>query len=93
MMIQAYFEDMLTILKLLKTKAAKDSQIWFVVSNSAYAGLEVPVDLIIGDLAIKAGWYLKDIAVLRYLKKRKTKYSTNITQLRESAIILTSEKF
>ncbi len=93
MMIQAYFEDMLNILKLLKQKAAKDSQIWFVVSNSAYAGHEVPVDLIIGDLAIKAGWYLKDIAVLRYLKKRKTKYSTNITQLRESAIILTNEKF
>lgn len=93
MMIQAYFEDMLNILKLLKAKAAKDAQIWFVVSNSAYAGHEVPVDLIIGDLATKAGWYLKDIAVLRYLKKRKTKYSTNITQLRESAIILTNEKF
>lgn len=93
MMIQAYFEDMLNILKLLKTKAAKDAQIWFIVSNSAYAGHEVPVDLIIGDLATKAGWYLKDIAVLRYLKKRKTKYSTNITQLRESAIILTNEKF
>lgn len=93
MMIQAYFEDMLNILILLKAKAAKDSQIWFIVSNSAYAGHEVPVDLIIGDLATKAGWYLKDIAVLRYLKKRKTKYSTNITQLRESAIILTNEKF
>lgn len=93
MMIQAYFEDMLNILKLLKTKAAKDAQIWFVVSNSAYAGHEVPVDLIIGELATKVGWYLKDIAVLRYLKKRKTKYSTNITQLRESAIILTNEKF
>jgi len=93
MMIQAYFEDMLNILKLLKTKAAKDAQVWFVVSNSAYAGHEVPVDLIIGDLATKAGWYLKDIAVLRYLKKRKTKYSTNIAQLRESVIILSNEKF
>jgi DNA modification methylase len=93
MMIQAYFEDMLNILKLLKSKAAKGAQVWFVVSNSAYAGHEVPVDLIIGDLASKAGWFLKDIAVLRYLKKRKTKYSTNITQLRESAIILTNEKF
>lgn len=93
MMIQAYFEDMLNILKQLKAKADKNAQVWFVVSNSAYAGYEVPVDLIIGDLASKAGWYLKDIAVLRYLKKRKTKYSTNITQLRESAIILTNEKF
>lgn len=92
-MIQAYFEDMLNILKLLKNKAAKDAQIWFVVSNSAYAGHEVPVDLIIGDIASKAGWFLKEIGILRYLKKRTTKYSNNITQLRESVIILSNSKF
>lgn len=92
-MIQAYFEDMLNILKILKTKAAKDAQIWFVVSNSAYAGLEVPVDLIIGELATKADWYLKEIGVLRYVKKRITKYSPNITELRESVIIMSNSKF
>ena len=93
MMIQAYFEDMLSILKSLKDKAAKNAQIWFVVSNSAYAGLEIPVDFIIGDIASKAGWYLKEIGVLRYVKKRKTKYSPNITELRESVIILSNSKF
>lgn len=93
MMIQAYFEDMLNILKLLKAKASKDAQVWFVVSNSAYAGLEVPVDLIIGDIASKAGWYLKEIGVLRYVKKRKTKYSPDIKELRESVIILSNSKF
>jgi DNA modification methylase len=92
MMIQAYFEDMLNILKLLKNKAAEDAQIWFIVSNSAYAGLEVPVDLIIGDIATKVGWYLKEIGVLRYVKKRKTKYSPNVTELRESVIILSNSK-
>ncbi len=91
-MIQAYFEDMLNILKMLKAKAAKDAQVWFVVSNSAYAGLEIPVDLIIGDIASKAGWYLKEIGVLRYVKKRKTKYSPNVTELRESVIILSALK-
>lgn len=91
-MIQAYFEDMLNILKLLKTNASKDAQIWFVVSNSAYADLEVPVDLIIGDIASKAGWYLKEIGVLRYVKKRKTQYSPKITELRESVIILSNSK-
>jgi len=40
LMIQAYFEDMLNILKLLKGKAAKDAQIWFVVSNSAQEDLK-----------------------------------------------------
>lgn len=79
MMIRVYFEDILNILKPLKTKAAKDARIWFVVSN---AGYEVPVDLIIGEIASKAGWFLKKIGVLRFLKKRKTKYNSNITQLR-----------
>jgi len=93
LMIQAYFEDMLNILKLLRSQAAKHAQIWFVISNSAYAGHEVPVDLIIGDIASQAGWYLKEIGVLRYLKKRKTKYSTNVYLLRESVIILSNGKF
>lgn len=93
LMIQAYFEDMQNILKLLKVKAARDGQVWFVVSNSAYAGLEVPVDLIIGDIAAKAGWYLKEIGVLRYVRKRKTKHSPDITTLRESVIILSKSKF
>lgn len=91
-MIQAYFEDMFNLLNLLRLKAKKNASLWIVVSNSAYAGIEVPVDLILGDIGSKAGWYLKEIGVLRYLKKRKTKYSSNITQLRESVIIFSSTK-
>ena len=92
-MIQAYFEDMRKILKLLKTKVAKNGEVWIIVSNSAYADMEIPVDLIIGDIASKCKWYLKEIGVLRYVKKRKTKYSPNITELRESVIILRNKKF
>ncbi len=91
-MIQAYFEDMFNMLKLLRLKAKKNASLWIVVSNSAYAGIEVPVDLILGDIGSKAGWYLREIGVLRYLKKRKTKYSSNITQLRESLIIFSPTK-
>ena len=92
LMIQAYFEDMLNILRLLKYRAAKNSQLWIIVSNSAYAGYEVPVDLIIAELGAKAGWYLKEVGVLRYLNRRKTKHSNEITQLRESLIIFSSFK-
>ncbi|OYU80440.1 MAG: hypothetical protein CFE23_09290 [Flavobacterium sp. BFFFF1] len=92
MMIQAYFEDMFSILKLLKTKAQKDAQLWFVVSNSAYAGMEIPVDLIVGDIGAQAGWYLKEIGVLRYINKRKTKHSPEVKSLRESVIIFTNRK-
>jgi len=91
-MIQAYFEDMYNILTLLKQKAKKDAQLWFVVSNSAYAGMEIPVDLIIGEIGSKAGWYLKEIGVLRYINKRKTKYSPKIKELRESVIIFSNSK-
>lgn len=92
LMVQAYFEDMLVILKSLRLKAAKDAELWLVVSNSAYADMEIPVDLIIGELGTKAGWFLKEIGVLRYIQRRKTKYSPNVNTLRESVTIFSTNK-
>ncbi|KAA0126685.1 site-specific DNA-methyltransferase [Chryseobacterium sp. SN22] len=91
-MVQAYFEDMFNILCLLKKRADTDAQIWLVVSNSAYANKEIPVDLIIGDIGTKAGWFLREISVLREIKRRKTKHSPDITHLRESVIIFSSNR-
>ena len=87
-MVQAYFEDMLNILKQLRNKAEKNAQLWMVVSNSAYANKEIPVDLIIAEMANLANWKLKEVGVLRDIKRRKTKHSPNINTLRESVIIL-----
>lgn len=92
LMVQAYFEDMQNILRLLLEKAEPQAQLWMVVSNSAYAGLEIPVDLILGDIGAKAGWLLKEIGVLRHLSKRKTRHSLGITHLRESVVIFTKGK-
>ncbi|KGL47602.1 MULTISPECIES: hypothetical protein [Bacteroidales] len=91
-MIQAYFEDMQNILSTLRKNAKNNAELWLVVSTSAYAGIEIPVDMIIGEIGNKVGWYLKDIGVLRYLKKRKSKYSNEINQLRESVVIFTASK-
>lgn len=91
-MIQAYFEDMESILCNLKEKASNDAQIWIVVSNSAYAGIEIPVDLIIADIGSKLGLFLKEIGVLRYVNKRKSKNSIGIDYLRESVIIFSKNK-
>lgn len=88
LMVQAYFEDMLDILRQLRSKAEKNAHIWLVVSNSAYADREIPVDLIIAEMAGLANWKLKEIGVLRDIKRRKTKHSPNINTLRESVIIL-----
>lgn len=89
-MIQAYFEDMLQILKGLKKKALDKAELWLIVSNSAYADKEIPVDLILADVGTQAGWYLKEIGVIRYIKRRKTLRSPNVKLLRESVIIFTS---
>jgi len=86
-MVQAYFEDMQGILRNLKSKAKKNAQLWIIVSNSAYADMEIPVDLIIADIGAKMGLALKEVGVLRHINKRKTKYSPSITRLRESVII------
>lgn len=91
-MIQAYFEDIEKILKGLLEKANEKAELWLVVSTSAYADVEIPVDLIIGEIGNRIGWYLKEVGVLRNIRKRKTKYSPNITTLRESVVIFSSYK-
>jgi hypothetical protein len=86
-MVQAYFEDMFSVLNSLYNKAMKGSQVWFVVSTSAYAGLEIPVDVIIGKIGKDIGFKLRSINELRKIRKRKTHYSSDISFLRESLII------
>ena len=87
-MILAYFEDMKAIFQNLNKHSNKNAHFWMIVSNSAYANEEIPVDLILADIATKNGWKLKEIGVLRNIRKRKTKYSPDIETLRESVIIL-----
>ena len=87
-MIIAYFEDMKNILRQISLWAKKNAHLWMVVANSAYANEEIPVDLILADIATKNGWKLNEIGVLREIRKRKTKYSPDIDTLRESVIIL-----
>jgi hypothetical protein len=87
-MVQAYFEDIYMVLEALYDKAGKRAQVWLVVSTSAYAGIEIPVDIIIGKIGEKVGFKLQSVNELRKIRKRKTRYSGNIEFLRESLIIL-----
>ena len=88
LMVQAYFEDMKEIMKKLWVKMKAGGHVWVVVSTSAYAGMEIPVDTIIGYIGTTVGFTLKEIKKLRDIRKRKTKYSGNIDFLRESLIKL-----
>lgn len=88
LMVQAYFEDIKEIMETLWVKMKDGGQVWMVVSTSAYAGKEIPVDTIIGYIGTAAGFTLKGIEKLRDIRKRKTKNSGDIVFLRESLIKL-----
>ena len=67
-MIQAYFEDLSTIFERLRERAADGASLWLVVSTSAYAGVEIPVDRILAEVGSRQGWSLRELAVLRELR-------------------------
>lgn len=87
-MIQSYFEDLENVLLDLYDKAQKGGELWMVVANSVYVGVEIPVDLILAEIGTNNNWKLKRIEVLRYINRRKTKYNASIDKVRESLIIL-----
>jgi hypothetical protein len=93
-MVQAYFEDMETILRGLRNRALDDASLWLVVSTSAYGGIEIPVDLIIAEVGQRSGWFLREVGVLRHLRSssQHVKHVDEVTRksvpLRESVVIL-----
>jgi hypothetical protein len=97
-MVQAYFEDMEKVLRALKKNALKGASLWLVVSTSAYAGIEVPVDLILAEIGQRAGWHLREVGVLRYLRssgqhmKRFDPADRKAIPLRESVVVFDATK-
>lgn len=88
-MVSSYFYDMGIVLKESYRIANKGAQLWFVVSTSAYGGIEIPVDLILADIANKQGWELASINALRKLRTSSQCIDDNMqrVKLRESLII------
>ncbi len=98
LVVQAYFEDMETVLRGLRLRAKRKASTWLVVSTSAYAGIEVPVDLILAELGQRTGWYLREVGVLRHLRSSSQHVQhvqdkdLRSVPLRESVIILDATK-
>ncbi|MPN63214.1 hypothetical protein SDC9_210969 [bioreactor metagenome] len=88
-MIDAYFYDMEQILKEAYRVSRTNAQLWFVVGTSSYAGIEIPVDLILADIATKQGWSLLNVNALRKLRTSSQCASDKVhkIKLRESLII------
>ena len=93
LMIQAYFEDIQNILKNLRRWAAPNASLWLVVSTSAYAGVEIPVDLITAHVGERAGWSLYELGVIRRLRpsgqhtNKVSGVTVTVPRLRESVVI------
>lgn len=98
-MVQAYFEDISNVLLLMRSRAKAKSSMSIVVSTSAYCGVEVPVDLIIADIAVRSGWFLREVTVLRYLKRLSgqqwhalnDRNSAQGPHLRESMVVIDAQ--
>ena len=86
-MICAYFEDMQFLFSAFSKKMQKGGVIYFNVANSAYYGVEVPVDYIIADIAESCGFRVREIRKARDLKT-SPQQSDKIGKLRESVIVI-----
>lgn len=86
-MICAYFEDMQFLFSEFAKKMQKGGVIYFNVANSAYYGVEVPVDYIIADIAETCGFKVREIRKARDLKT-SPQQSNKIGKLREGVIVI-----
>jgi site-specific DNA-methyltransferase (cytosine-N4-specific) len=65
-MIKGYFEDMNQALRQLTQVCRPGAQVALVVANARFHGELIPVDLLLSDLAIDAGFEVERIIVTRY---------------------------
>lgn len=86
-MICGYFEDMQLLFSAFSRKMCSGGVIYFNVANSAYFGVEVPVDYIIGDIAEEFGFKVREIRKARDIKT-SPQQSKMIGKLRESVLII-----
>lgn len=88
-MIKGYFLDMDTLFFNLARKMIRGKKIFFNVANSAYYGVEIPVDEIVSEIAVNHGFVVNEIRKARDLKP-SSQQKHLIKSLRETVIIMTS---
>lgn len=86
-MICGYFEDMEQLFSSFSRKMHTGGVVYFNVANSAYFGIEVPVDYIIADIAEKSGFKVREIRKARDIKT-SPQQSKLIGKLRESVLVI-----
>lgn len=87
-MICGYFEDMQLLFKAFSRKMRQGGIVYFNVANSAYFGVEVPVDYIISDIAEECGFKVREIRKARDIKTSPQQRKQIGKKLRESVIVI-----
>lgn len=86
-MICGYFEDMEQLFLAFSRKMQTGGVIYLNIANSAYFGVEIPVDYIICDIAENCGFSVREIRKARDIKT-SPQQSKLIGKLRESVIVI-----
>lgn len=87
-MICGYFQDMQQLFTSFVKKMQRGGVIYFNVANSAYFGLEVPVDAIIADIAEDCGLKVREIRKARDIKTSPQQSKLLGKKLHESVIVI-----
>ena len=67
-MLTGYFEDMNHVIETWYSRLAHEARVAMVIDNFSYQGIEIPVDLILCDMAREAGFSVDTIVVVHYKK-------------------------
>ena len=88
-MIGHYFHDMCKVLDLLHDRLTPKAEIWAIVGDSRYAGIQIPVARILADYAPKLGYRVLNIEPFRSMRASAQQGGQH--QLAESLLVLQKE--
>jgi hypothetical protein len=89
-LLRGYFDDMRVTLKHCKA-LLDDGKCYIVVGNSAFAGVIIPTDVILANLALDCGFKKAEILVARHLTvapQQRSQLSHLQENMRESVVVL-----
>lgn len=89
-LLRGYFDDMRLTLKHCR-KVLTDGKCFVVVGNSAFAGVIIPTDVLLAQLALESGFKKAEILVTRHLTvapQQRNQLSDLEDNMRESVVVL-----
>lgn len=85
-MIGHYFYDMYQVLALLRDRLTSEAEVWSVVGDSRYAGIQIPVARILADFAPQLGYQVINVEPFRSMRASAQQGGQH--QLDESLLVL-----